>query len=156
MSLRFAPAAEADFDRLLDLRLRALRPSLETLGRFDPVRSTQRFRASFDPTTVRLIEWDGAIVGCVQVARAGDHVEISSFFIEPDRQGQGIGTQVMRALLDEFEPSQLPLRLTVLKESPAQRLYRQHGFVKTGESEWDEDFERVWTPARSFEASEGA
>ncbi|EDP64859.1 hypothetical protein BAL199_05344 [alpha proteobacterium BAL199] len=35
----FQPATEADFERLLELRIRVLRPHLERVGRFDPARA---------------------------------------------------------------------------------------------------------------------
>lgn len=46
---RFHPAAEADFERLLDLSIRVLRADLERVGRWDPERRRARMRESFDP-----------------------------------------------------------------------------------------------------------
>lgn len=49
MDFTFAPAAEADFERLLAIRHAAMRPSLERVGRWHPVRARNRFRAAFAP-----------------------------------------------------------------------------------------------------------
>jgi hypothetical protein len=40
------------------------------------------------------------------------------------------------------ERPDLPHRLEVLKESPAQRFYARAGFLRTGETDWDVQFER--------------
>jgi len=39
MSLNFEPVAAGDFESMAQLRIAALRPSLERLGRFDPSRA---------------------------------------------------------------------------------------------------------------------
>ena len=39
---RFGPAAPGDLDRLTELRVAAMRPALERIGRFDPARARRR------------------------------------------------------------------------------------------------------------------
>ncbi len=41
--IALAPASARDADRLADIRVEAMRMSLEALGRFDPVRARARF-----------------------------------------------------------------------------------------------------------------
>ncbi len=140
MTFAFSAATDADFDRLLDLRLRVMRAHLERVGRFDPERARAMLRRRFSPATMRLIRVDGAVAGCVDVVPRTDHVEIGLFYLEPARQGRGLGSAVLDAILAE-RPG-LPHRLEVLKESPAARLYERAGFVRTGETEWDVQYER--------------
>lgn len=137
---RFAPASEADFERLLDLRMRVMREHLERVLRFDPERARAMFRKSYAPATMQRIEVDGGLAGCVNVIPREDHVEIGYFYLEPAHQGRGLG----RAVLDRIlaERPDLPHRLGVLKESPAQRFYERAGFVRTGELDFDVLFER--------------
>jgi ribosomal protein S18 acetylase RimI-like enzyme len=136
MTFSFRPAAEADFERLLDLSIRTMRPQLEAAGRWDPVRRRARMRAGFDPATMRLIEQDGRLAGCVAVTLPpGGDVELSAFYIEPALQGRGLGAAVLRALLAELAGREI--RLEVLKGSPAARLYERHGFRRTGETAHD-------------------
>jgi len=142
MQIRFSPADEADFERLLALRILVMREHLERIGRFDPDRARLRFRAGFRPTQTRLIEADGAFAGCVTLGRADDHFELEHFYLTPDCQGRGIGAAVLARLLAEADAAGLPIRLGVLQRSPAARFYERHGFRFTGEDEFDVFYER--------------
>jgi GNAT superfamily N-acetyltransferase len=88
----------------------------------------------------RLILRGGASIGCVTAEPQADHLEIRDFLIEPAQQGQGVGSAVLRALLNE-DPSR-PTRLEVLKGSRAAALYLRHGFVRIAEQDFDELYER--------------
>lgn len=141
--ISFAPANESDFERLLDLRIRVMREHLERLGRYDPERARQRFRNGFQPEHMRLIEVEGSFAGCVTLKPRGDHLEIEHFYVEPGRQGHGLGAEVIGRLFAEADAANLPIRLGVLKQSPAIRFYERHGFMRTHEDEWDVYYERA-------------
>jgi ribosomal protein S18 acetylase RimI-like enzyme len=132
---RFRPAVEEDFERLLDLSVRVMREHLERVGRFDPERRRRRMRESFDPATMRLIEAEGRVAGCVAAVVHADHLEVLNFYLEPCAQGRGLGAAVLRALLGEHP--RLPCRVEVLKESPAARLYERAGFRRVAEQPFD-------------------
>jgi GNAT superfamily N-acetyltransferase len=140
--IAFASASEADFERLLALRVQVMRPHLERLGRYQPERSRARFREAFDPATMRLILVDGVFAGCVTLAIEADHMDLGQFYLMPERQGHGLGSRVLALLLAEADAQGLPVKLHVLKLSPAARLYERNGFLKTGEDEWDVYYER--------------
>lgn len=133
---RFVPAAEADFERLLDLSIRVMRPQLEALGRWDPARRRARMRESFSPMASRLIEApDGRLLGCVSVHDDEAFSEVSALYLEPACQGSGLGRAVMLAIMDE-RPD-LPLRLEVLKDSRALAFYERLGFRRVAEQAFD-------------------
>lgn len=133
--VRFRPAAEADFEALHDLSVRTMRPHLERIGRWDPERRRRNARKAFDAGGIRVIERDGAMLGCVGFLRHHDHAEITGFFLEPHCQGQGLGGAILRALV--AEAGGLPVHLEVLKQSPAMRFYERAGFVRTAEQPYD-------------------
>ena len=43
----------------------------------------------------------------------------------------------MRRIIEDAERLCVPILVGALKESSSNRFYVRHGFVKTGESEWD-------------------
>lgn len=147
-SITFRPAAPADFEPLLALRLEVMRESLERLGRFDPQRARTRFAGEFALAQTRVILADGEPVGCVSFGPDEDGVlQVANFYIQADRQGAGLGGAVMRALLDEA--GEHAVRLSVLKGSAANRFYQRFGFVPTHEEAWDIYYERPAQPSAS-------
>lgn len=139
---RFRPAAEADFERLLDLSIRTMRPQLEAIGRWDPARRRARMREGFDPAATRCIEApDGRLLGCVSVFAGDEVTEVSGFYLEPDCQGAGLGCAVMRAILAEHPDRSA--RVEVLKGSRAMDFYRRLGFALVAEQEFDWLLERT-------------
>lgn len=131
MTIALRPATEADFEPLLDLSVRVLRADLERLGRFLPERRRARMRAVFDAGDLRVIEQDGACLGCIGIAPAADRIALHSVYVEPGFQGRGIGAAAV-ALVLAGEPD-LPLHIEVLRDSAAHRFWERLGFVRVGE-----------------------
>ncbi|MFE6889208.1 GNAT family N-acetyltransferase [Streptomyces sp. NPDC057694] len=131
------PAQEADIETIVELRAVVMRPDLERLGRFDPQRVRQRFRDGFVPAYAWVIEVGGAFAGCVALRPAEDCRWLEHFFLEPHLQGSGIGTAVLRHLLDRCDRDGVVVRLDVLQGSQAQRLYERLGFTVESEDPVD-------------------
>ena len=142
--IRFSPAAPQDLERLIELRVRAMRPALERIGRFDPDRARRRLSEQYRPQFTRLI-WTGeAFAGCVAFApHAPGRRMLEHFYLEPEMSGQGIGSAVMAALMAEADAEGCVVVLTVVRESDANRLYPRFGFLETGRDEVDIFYERA-------------
>ncbi|MEV1024332.1 GNAT family N-acetyltransferase [Streptomyces sp. NPDC050264] len=122
-------ARPADIEAIVELRAVVMRPDLERLGRYDPHRVRQRFRDSFAPGLTSVVEADGAFAGCVTLRPDGDELLLEHFYLAPALQGRGLGSAVLRALLDRADAEARAVRLNVLTGSPARRLYERHGFT---------------------------
>ncbi|RKE36231.1 acetyltransferase (GNAT) family protein [Paraburkholderia sp. BL23I1N1] len=142
MNLSFANTTHADVDTLVEIRIAAMRESLERIGRFDPVRARERFVASFDPGFCRFILIDGERAGFVLLRHDADHLLLDHLYIVPTQQGKGIGQAVLAELFAEADAKSLPLKVGALRDSDSNRFYQRHGFVKAAESEWDIYYER--------------
>jgi len=145
-SLRFTPAAEADFEALLALRIEAMRDSLERLGRFDPDRARERLRGTFRPECTWHIEACGERVGFYCLRPDGDGFRLDHLYVHPSAQGRGLGGQVLRRILRDADRRRAKVTLSALRGSDSNRFYRRHGFVPTGEGEWDIDYVRDYVP----------
>ncbi len=139
---RFGPVREADFEPLLALRIEVMRPHLERVGRFTPERSRGVFRAHFDQPGLRLILVGDDCAGCVAFRKEPQIVTVDSFYLATRFQNAGLGSRVFTALLAEADALGKPMRLEVLKQSPADRFYLRHGFRPIGEGQHDVMFER--------------
>ncbi|MEP0235045.1 GNAT family N-acetyltransferase [Roseibium sp.] len=130
-----------DGERLAHLRVAAMRPSLEAIGRFDPARAKARFLESFTPDETLRIEASGQLVGFFVLRTRADHLYLDHLYVLPDIQGRGIGTHVVRDAKKKATALKLPLRLIALKGSAANDFYTSHGFKLKGSSEFDNAYE---------------
>lgn len=80
--------------------------------------------ASFD-----VIELDGQPVGRLYVARRENEVQIVDIALLPEQRGRGIGTALIRGLLDEAAAAGKRLSIHVELNNPALRLYARLGFA---------------------------
>ncbi|MFJ2081946.1 GNAT family N-acetyltransferase [Micromonospora chokoriensis] len=119
----------ADLEAVAELRAAVLRADLERLGRYDEQRVRQRLRDGFAPAYTWVVEVGGAFAGCVALRPAADGHWLEHFYLAPHLQGSGIGTAVLRELLECCDCDGTLVRLNVLRGSPARRLYERHGFT---------------------------
>jgi len=136
-------ATADDFEALLALRLRAMRPSLERLGRYDEARIRDDLARIFDPTPMHHIVVDGRRVGFVSLKTLSHAMRLDHLYIDPAEQEHGCGHEVLGWVCEQADRAQLPVELCALKGSDAVRFYLRHGFALTGEGEWDYDFVRM-------------
>lgn len=149
LSLRRAAAADAPW--IAELRAAVMRPDLERLGRYDPVRVRQRFLDAFEPHVTTVICVAGNTAGVIAARPVADAVWIEHFYLSAAHQGQGIGDAVLRQTL-AMDTHGRPFKLNVLCGSAARRLYERHGFVVDTEDDVDVFMSRPagsrQTPAR--------
>ncbi|MGC5703551.1 GNAT family N-acetyltransferase [Pseudomonas sp. NFXW11] len=144
MSLSIALLATTthDLETLVQMRIAAMRESLERIGRFDPLRARERFVASFAAERCHFILWDGQRAGFIQSQSHLDHLHLQHLYLMPPFQGRGIGAKVLEGLFDRSASEQLPIRLDALRDSDSNGFYRRLGFVQVGESQWDIHYSR--------------
>ena len=148
---RFGPVGEADFEPLLVMRTAVMREHLDRVGRYTPERSRRVFREHFDEPGMRLIRLGGERVGCVGFRTSDSEIKIDSFYLDPRLHNTGLGTKILKALLDEADATGLPVRLEVLNGSKAARFYLRRGFTKLSEDEIEGYYER---PCRGRSSSD--
>ena len=143
-----AAVRQGDFEALHALRLRAMRESLDALGRFDERRARERLADGFVPAQTQHIVQAGQRAGFMVLRRLSHSLRLNHFYIDPPFARQGLGSAVMRWVLAQADDEQLPVELVALEGSAANRFYQRHGFVNTGEALWDVDYLRPpLTPA---------
>jgi GNAT superfamily N-acetyltransferase len=135
--LRLEPAAASDLDYLVQLRIEAMRESLERIGRFDPARARERFVSGFSPERTRHILWEGRRVGFLTVKPHPDHLLLDHLYIRPGEQGRGIGGEALKSVFRDADALGIPVKVGALRDSDANRFYSRYGFTVESESEWD-------------------
>ena len=137
LHVSFCAVDAADGGELAELRVAAMRESLERVGRFDPVRARERFLAGFAPQHTRHILCSGSRVGFLVVKQQGEHLLLDHLYIRPGHQGQGIGATVLAQVFAEAGASGRSVRVGALKDSDSNRFYARHGFVLVEQAEFD-------------------
>jgi tRNA(Leu) C34 or U34 (ribose-2'-O)-methylase TrmL/GNAT superfamily N-acetyltransferase len=137
LNLVFTKASSIDAQALAALRMTAMQPSLEVIGRFDPKRAQKRFFDTFQPLHTWLIKDNNALVGFYALLEQDDHLYLDHLYVQPNQQGKGIGSAVIHRVLVRSQQLNLPVKVGALKESAANDFYRAKGFVLTHSEQWD-------------------
>ena len=140
--MKTATAAAAE--QLASIRVDAMRPSLEAVGRFDPERARERFLKSYCADDTEIIYAGETIVGFYVLRRRTDHLYLDHLYVTPSSQGRCIGRKVIEALKSEAQACGLPIRLMALNGSPSNDFYRRNDFSKLSTDELDTVYE--WLP----------
>ncbi len=122
------PAAEADRGFFFATRRAGFRALVEELGGWDDGAERAKADREFDELPVRIVEVAGERVGYVAVLDEPDHVSLDEVVLVPHAQNRGLGTELVRGVLGDAAARGVPVRLSVLVNNPARRLYERLGF----------------------------
>ena len=132
-TLEFREATPQDVPYLTQLRLRTIHEHLLKAGT-DLTFEEHELRAQTRLNCCALLVMAGRTVGIVKVVRTGESWTIEQLQIEPEFQGRGFGSAVIRQLQRDARASGVVLLLSVQRVNPALALYERLGFESLGES----------------------
>lgn len=97
------------------------------------------YAAAYPNARHDVIVKDDERVGRFYVWRGKSEWRVVDISLLPTARGQGIGSMLLRRLMDEAAGERLPVRLQVVPTNPARRLYLRLGFRFTrGDGMYDE------------------
>jgi ribosomal protein S18 acetylase RimI-like enzyme len=79
----------------------------------------------------RIVERGGVAIGRVYVDVVSDEYHLIDIALMPVARGQGIGGAILADLLAYAGAAQKPVKLSVIADNPARRLYERLGFATT-------------------------
>jgi ribosomal protein S18 acetylase RimI-like enzyme len=136
--LHLRPEREADRDFRYRLFCASREPEFALLApvAFQEVMA-QQFHAQslshlarFPEARFDIVELSGEPIGWIVVDRPGEFLHIVDQAIVPQWRGRGVGTAIVRALMDEAEAAGVPMRVEgAAEDDPSLRLYRRLGFM---------------------------
>jgi ribosomal protein S18 acetylase RimI-like enzyme len=124
--LRAAETGDAAFawrlyEQLMQARTEALMP-WRADRQYDVVTSALKSGG------MQMIVAEGAVCGWLHVHDNADGIDLHQLYVVPAQQNRGIGTDILRRLQVRAAAAKRPLRLNVLVNNPARRLYERLGF----------------------------
>jgi GNAT superfamily N-acetyltransferase len=145
-TLRLRPAEFKDIEaivRLVNLAFLSERPFIEG----ERVESAGVHELLAKGTFV-LAEQEGALVACVFVNPQEQRAHIGLVSVDPDRQGQGLGFQLMSSVEEHCRAAgyqEMELRF-INHRTELLRFYKRLGYAETGVTELLPDQKRVKVP----------
>jgi ribosomal protein S18 acetylase RimI-like enzyme len=128
------PARPEDFDYCARLYFEGMEKVIKELH-LDMDTQIAGFRQRWDVMQVRIITLDGTDIGWLQSFVEDDALFLGQLFVDRTLRGQGIGTHLVKRLIEEAARAGRAVTLGVVKASPALRLYKRLGFRITHEDE---------------------
>jgi len=75
-----------------------------------------------------VITYDGKLIGTIATIESEGCIEIGQFFILPEYQNKGIGTHLLKNILDKADRMGKNVTLRFLKNNPVESLYVRNDF----------------------------
>jgi ribosomal protein S18 acetylase RimI-like enzyme len=132
LELRLRPAGIDEADFFYATRHDGFRAyAEEVFGPWDEARQRASAVRDFAELPIEIVEQRGVPVGYVIVEPHDDHLFLDEIALVPGARRRGLGAVLVHSVMERARAAGLPLRLSVLINNPAQRLYARLGFVVT-------------------------
>jgi GNAT superfamily N-acetyltransferase len=134
VSRRAATIADTDFAR--SVHHRAYRDVIERqYGPWDESTQDRLFAAAWSAADYEIVSCDGARCGYTFIENRDNCFYLHELVIDPDFQGRGIGTLILRDVIEQALRKGFPVRLRTHIINRAVNLYRRIGFQETARTE---------------------
>jgi ribosomal protein S18 acetylase RimI-like enzyme len=140
---RLRPVADGDRAFLVDLYGSVREPELAHVPWDDATKRAfveqqfaaqdAHYREHYPGATLDVVEVGGESAGRLYVHRGPKDIRIMDIAVAPPFRGRGIGTTLLRAVIDEAERSGRRVSIHVEQNNPARTLYERLGFEPAGE-----------------------
>ena len=118
-----------DYAFLYQLHVAAMREYVEATWGWQEEWQQEYFARKFDPINRQIIQIDDQDAGVIAIEQRVEELYIALIEILPAFQRCGVGTSIVRQLINTAHSNDLPVTLHVLKTStPARRFYERLGF----------------------------
>ena len=129
MKITGRPALDVDTDFARSVHHQAYREVVvRQYGVWDEEAQDEFFKSDWDPSVFEIILCDGVPCGYTCIEDRDSDIHVRELVIVPQFQGQGVGTQILRGVIDRARVRRVPVRLGTLHSNRAVDLYRRLGF----------------------------
>jgi GNAT superfamily N-acetyltransferase len=140
-------ATNDDIEFIFQLRMQTMKKDFDNT--FGWQEDEQRKRAADEIQHAQIIMMDQKDIGVIKVIPKINELHLHQMQILPEHQGKGIGSKLVRKVLDRAEKLDIPVTLLVLKGAAAKRIYDRFGFSVT--NEYENNYMMRWQPKCLYE-----
>lgn len=135
MEINLRPSTEEDFEFIFSLNKINMKKYVDIIRGWNEEYERADMKNKFMPGTHKIIQVDEQDVGTILIQEELGHFKLAHLELLPQFQNKGIGTKLIKEILDKAKTKNKYVWLKVLKTNPAIELYKKLGFVKIGEEE---------------------
>jgi GNAT superfamily N-acetyltransferase len=130
-SIALRPATAADYEFAFELAREVYHELVvRQFGAWDEARHRESFEQQWTKLQTSIMIQGQVRVGVLCVEDAPYDVVLHEVQVCPSCQGQGVGTEIVRGVMDHAERRGVPLRLRVFQMSRAVQFYTRLGFLE--------------------------
>lgn len=132
---KLRPANPADFEFAFEVKRQALGPHIAARWGWDAELQRQYHAAHWQSRPWSIITVGDRDAGTVSIHEGTEHIQFGEFYLLPEFQRQGIGSAVLKAVIERADKIGKPVKLEHLKWNPVGSLYQRNGFRVVGEND---------------------
>jgi ribosomal protein S18 acetylase RimI-like enzyme len=132
MTYKLIRAVTGDSELIFDIKKRSIKPYVEKMFGWDEEWQREFVYKNYKPQNIEFIIAEDHCVGLLEVLEDSNEIFLKNILIVNEYQGKGIGTDILKQLIERAEASQKPIRLEVLAVNVrAEAFYKRLGFEVT-------------------------
>jgi GNAT superfamily N-acetyltransferase len=136
MEITKRPALDADTDFARAVHHQAYHDVVvRQYDMWDEEAQDEFFKNDWSPPAFEIILCDGVPCGYTRIEDRSCDIHVRELVISPPFQGQGIGTQILREVIDRGKACKVPVRLGTQRANRAAELYLRLGFREFARTE---------------------
>jgi GNAT superfamily N-acetyltransferase len=140
--IKLIPADESHYEFSYEVKKAALGPYITQIWGWDEGIQKDFHAKRWQQERPDIIMYDGKSIGTISIIESEDCIEIRQLFILPEYQNQGIGSHLLKQILDQADQAGRITKLDYLKINPVESLYKRSGFQIVGANETQYFMER--------------
>ena len=129
------PAEESHYEFIYNLKKEVYYDYITRIWGWDEDAQIEFFAQEWQKLKPTVILYNKKPIGSICVWDDNESIHIERFYILPEYQNKGIGSHLVKTVLDKADKEGLMARLHVLKINPAISLYKRHDYEVTSEDE---------------------
>jgi GNAT superfamily N-acetyltransferase len=140
------PATENDYEFAFQTKKAALGPHIMARWGWNDEYQRSVHHQRWHEKPWFIVQLGDKPIGTMSLLEEATSVRFGEFYLMPEYQGCGIGTELLADVLIRCDQSRQEVRLEYLKWNPVGSLYKRHGFTIVSEN--DIHYHLVRKPAR--------